>query len=214
MEHVEHASLTQRSASHEQRRISVLPHVRSPRSAAAVRANEAMKRYASGDDAAFNELYQSLAPRLYRHCLWLCGQNDAEELMQEVFIKLHRARASFVDCGGVLAWALTVARTTHLDRARYRRRRHETVTEQQHLERYAAAVSDLPSQRALHAELARELSLLSDTVREAYVLVKLEGMSCADASAALGISVHALKQRVHRATLSLRRSLSELLDAA
>src|SRR4051812_23031372 len=78
------------------------------------RANAAMIRYANGDDAAFPELYRLLAPSLYRLCRWLCA-GDASELFQEVFLKIHRARASFVDSGSVFAWSAAIARKTHVD---------------------------------------------------------------------------------------------------
>lgn len=182
------------------------------------RANALMTRYAGGDDAAFNELYRWLAPRLYRHCQSLCGPSDAEELLQEVFLKIHRARSTFIDSGSVLAWAFTIARTTHLDIIRYRRRRPETTMDRNYLDRYSAHDAGRPdnlyAQYELHTELAREIELLTDGLRKAYVLVRLDGASCADAGAVLGVSTDAIKQRVCRASAALKCHLEELLNAA
>jgi RNA polymerase sigma-70 factor (ECF subfamily) len=181
------------------------------------RANAAMVRYARGDDDAFAELYEILSPRLYRLCLSLCGTNDAEELLQEVFLKVHRARATFIETGGVVAWSFAIARTTHLDRVRYTRRRPETAMDNGLLELRPADGVDpesLATERALSQAFECQLARLSDNLRAAYMSVKVHGMSYADASAVLDISVDAVKQRVHRACDELKAALSLCRDAA
>jgi RNA polymerase sigma-70 factor, ECF subfamily len=186
--------------------------VRAPQGESAVLAHAAMLRYAAGDDAAFAELYRLLAPRLRRLCVYLCGPSDADELVQEVFLRIHRARESFTDEGSVVAWSFTIARLTHLDRVRYRARRPVTHVEHHQLDNHAEPLAEDPERLACrHALLDRidgRLALLSENVRAAYVLVRLEGASCADAGAALGISVHAVKQRVHRASEALKECLA------
>jgi RNA polymerase sigma-70 factor (ECF subfamily) len=171
-----------------------------------------MERYALGDDSAFHELYTVLAPRLYRKCMYLVGRSDAEELLQEVFLKIHRARASFVVGGSVVAWASAIARSTCLDRLRHKRRRPEHLLEPARLDIRDHAWAHCP-ERAVHesalaAAVSERLSQLSEALRSAYVLVKIEGLSCAEAGAALGISVSAVKQRVHRACEELKITLT------
>ena len=179
---------------------------------ATAHANAAMARYAAGDERAFPELYRLLAPRLYRLCIYLGGRNDAEELLQEVFLKIHRARASFVPEGSVVAWSYAIARTTQLDRLRRRKRRPEAPLEQAQLETRPADASCDPehasNQRALECVLENELARLSETLRSAYVLVKVEGLSVADAASVLGASTSAVKQRVHRAMEELKHGLA------
>lgn len=181
------------------------------------RANAAMIRYANGDDAAFHELYQLLSPRLYRLCRWLCGA-DASELLQEVFLKIHRARATFVDSASVFAWSAAIARKTHVDRLRYRARRPETALPSSHFElraSHGAHSPDVPLlQRELEHEIQRELGLLSDNLRVAYDLVKVRGRSYADASAELGAPIDAIKQRVHRASEEIRAGVTLFLQAS
>jgi RNA polymerase sigma-70 factor (ECF subfamily) len=171
------------------------------------RANAAMIRYANGDDTAFPELYRLLAPSLYRLCRWLSA-GDASELFQEVFLKIHRARASFVDSGSVFAWSAAIARKTHVDLVRYRARRPETALPSNLLELTPPSNALSPEapllQRDLEREIERKLGLLSDNLRVAYDLVKIRGQSYADASAALGAPIDAIKQRVHRASEEIR----------
>jgi RNA polymerase sigma-70 factor (ECF subfamily) len=180
------------------------------------RANAAMIRYANGDESAFPELYRLLAPSLYRLCRWLCA-GDASELFQEVFLKIHRARASFVDSGSVFAWSASIARKTHVDQVRYRARRPETALPANLLElqpRSSALSPEAPlMQRDLEREIERELGLLSDNLRVAYDLVKIRGQSYADASVTLGAPVDAIKQRVHRASEEIRASVTLFMNA-
>jgi RNA polymerase sigma-70 factor, ECF subfamily len=196
---------------------SLAPRARLQPSAEAARANAAMLRYAQGDDAAFPELYGLLAPRLYRLCRWLCAA-DASELFQDVLLKIHRARATFVDSASVFAWSSAIARKTHVDRVRYRARRPETALPSEQLEQQPAHGGLSPEAPLLHGELERELErelgLLSHNLRVAYDLVKLRGRSYADASAELGAPVDALKQRVHRASEEIRASVSLFLEAS
>lgn len=184
------------------------------------RANSAMARYARSDDERdFDELYSLLYARLFRHCLALCGPNDAEELVQDVLLKMHGARARFVEAaqGSVVSWAFAIARRTHCDRIRHRKRRPELSVDPIHLENGAAAgghPETVLAERALEARFEHALGALSENLRSAFVLVKLEGLSCAAASSALGVSVDALKQRVHRASDELKASLVGLLDGS
>lgn len=192
------------------------PSPRSVAKAQTERANAAMLRYANGDDAAFRELYELIAPRLYRLCHWL-SPADAGELFQEVFLKIHRARASFVDSGSVFAWSAAIARKTHVDLVRYRARRPETALPSAQLELRPAHGAPSPEAPLLERELAREvereLGLLSENLRVAYHLVKVNGRSYADASAELGAPIDAIKQRVHRACEEIRASVTLFFQA-
>lgn len=185
--------------------------------AQAARANAAMVRYANGDDEAFDELYSLLAPRLYRLCRWLSAA-DAGELLQEVFLKIHRARATFIDSASVFAWSAAIARKTYVDLLRYRARRPETRLSSSQLELWPAQGALSPEapllQRELEREVERELGLLSNNLRVAYNLVKVRGQSYAEASSELGAPVDAIKQRVHRASEEIRASVTLFLKAS
>lgn len=177
------------------------------------RASQAMVRYAAGDAQAFAELYKLLAPRLHRFCILLAGRSDADDLLQEVFLKMHRARSSFAPTGSVLAWGFAITRTTWLDRQRARRARREDPAEHADLEHRSDTTLACPesscSGQGLERALERELMRLSEALRAAYILVKLEELSCAEAAAVLGTSVSAVKQRVHRACCELQKAFDD-----
>jgi RNA polymerase sigma-70 factor (ECF subfamily) len=82
-------------------------------------ANAAMERYSRGDEAAFAELYDELAPRLLRFLRRATRDTfAAEDLMQQTLLHMHHARGSFIAGSPVMPWALAIARRLMTDRAR------------------------------------------------------------------------------------------------
>jgi RNA polymerase sigma-70 factor (ECF subfamily) len=184
-----------------------------PVSALEARTNAAMQRYAWGDDRAFHELYVLLAPRLRRLCMRVTDAAEAEDILQETFIKIHRARATYSDRGNVSTWASIIARRTLLDRVRYRRRRPELTLEQAPLANHSAPDTYCPAtsvdQRRYEGELHRQVSALSENLRTAYDLVKVRGLSYSEAGAILDTSHTAVKQRMHRVKQQLTAALEQ-----
>jgi RNA polymerase sigma-70 factor (ECF subfamily) len=184
--------------------------------------NAAMERYASGDDSAFDRLYALLAPRLWAFCLRLTARRvDAEEVVQEAFLRLHRARATFVAGSTALHWAYAIARSAYLDRLRWKKRRPEEIVEGETIDAFAtySSIGGLgdrfadPEAQAHAQELVavveRRLRSLPENQRAAFVLLKEEGLSVADAAAVLGTTSTAVKLRAHRAYEALREALDE-----
>lgn len=193
---------------------------RSPRSEMAEQANhinEAMDRYAAGDDSAFDRLYALLSPRLYGFCLRLAvRRSDADDLLQETFLKVHRSRSTYVAGSTALHWAFAVARSVHLDRLRYKKRRPEVSSETfEGGETFPQVASELatPESEAQARELMivvqKVLAALPESQRAAFILLKEEGLSVADAAAVLGATPMAVKLRAHRAYEAIRAALRE-----
>src|SRR5215467_1908558 len=85
-------------------------------------ADAAMERYARGDEAAFGELYDAIAPRLLGFLRKATRDACvAEDLMQQTLLHMHRARGSFIPGAPVLPWAFAIARRLMTDHARRRR---------------------------------------------------------------------------------------------
>lgn len=177
--------------------------------------NELMRRYGRGEDHAFDPIYKVLAPRLYRFCLRLAQRkSDADDLLQETFLRLHRGRATYLTGANVLHWAFAIARSAMLDRLRYWRRRPEDlgaagdVAEDYELrapEGYGPDVAALAHD--LWHVITLELAKMSEKNRAAYVLLREEGLSVKEAAALLGTTADVVKQRAHRAYDQLRRAV-------
>jgi RNA polymerase sigma-70 factor (ECF subfamily) len=177
-----------------------------------------MARYADGHDASFETIFQVVAPRVLRFLRRLCGRDElAQDLLQETLLKMHQARGAFRPGAAVLPWSYTIARNTFLDSARSRKRAPLSLT---------PAEEGGPPEPAVHAEaesqvLAREsaraveraLAAMTDARREAFVLIRFEGMSVADAAEILGASENAVKLRAFQAYEAIRTELERLEQA-
>lgn len=177
--------------------------------------SELMQRYAEGDDQLFEPLYRLLAPDLYRFCRRLARhQAEADDVFQDTFLKLHRARATYLPGSNVLHWAFAIARSVYLDRLRYWRRRPESLGSANDTAEDDSLHADeqyAPEAQALAHDLAgvvtAELGKMSEKNRLAYVLLREEGLSVKEAAAVLGTTTAVVKQRAHRAYELLRAAL-------
>ena len=154
------------------------------------RLSSLMERYARGEDRVFEQLYDLLAPRLHRFCLRLATSVvEADDCFQETFLRLHRARATYVTGANPLHWAFAIARSVYLTRLRYWRRRPEQlgasrdIAEAGELQAHDTTPEAEVSAQHLHATLACELGRMSEKNRVAYVLLKEENLSAREAAA-------------------------------
>jgi RNA polymerase sigma-70 factor (ECF subfamily) len=178
-------------------------------------ADLAMDRYARGEDAAFGELYDLIAPRLLGY---LTRQTRdparAEDLVQQTLLRIHRARGRFLAGGAVLPWAMAIARRLLIDDLRHRRGDHasRSLDDEPNLEPPdpAPTAVDLVVASQLLARVRRALAKLPDSQREAFELIKEDGLSLAEAADVLGTTVTAVKLRAHRAYVALREALGDL----
>jgi len=181
------------------------------------RLGHLMERYANGDDAVFDQLYELIAPRLFRFCLRLTMRAaEAEDCFQETFLKLHRARGTYAGGACALHWAFAIARSVYLTRLRYWRRRPEELGQQHDIAEHDGVVpadrvspeDEIAAEHMLDT-VTLELSRMSEKNRVAYVLLKEENLSAKEAAALLGTNAEVVKQRAHRAYEQIRAALSE-----
>lgn len=176
--------------------------------------NGAMDRYASGDGQAFAVLHQALYPRLLAYLTRMTGSGaHASDLVQETFLRMHRARATFAPGGAVVPWAYAIARNVGLDYTRAARLREtERLPSDPGPEMVDHGGGDAES-AAIAAQAARvveeTLARLPPAQRDAFILVRYEGLSMADAAAVLGATPTAVKLRAFRAYEALRGALDE-----
>lgn len=174
-----------------------------------------MDRYARGDDAAFDDLYRRAAPRVRGFLLRLSGDpSAADDLTQEAFLRVHRARGSFAPGAAAFPWLLAIARNAFRDGVR-RAQARPTTSQAPPSEGETMQYDAGPDARGDEALAAREtLELVRRTLaalpvlqREAFVLLRFEGMSVSEAADVLGATEGAVKVRAFRAYEAIRAAL-------
>jgi RNA polymerase sigma-70 factor (ECF subfamily) len=175
----------------------------------------AMDRYARGEDAAFEEIYDVLAPRLQAFLArYTNDRARAEDVVQQTMLQIHRARGRFIVGSHVVPWAFAIARRLLIDMHRRGGREVLSPTGDESLTQLLAAI-DAPADdvfiaKELAARLSVELGRLPENQRVAFELIKRDGLSVAEAAQVLGTTVPAVKLRAHRAYEALRAVLADL----
>jgi RNA polymerase sigma-70 factor (ECF subfamily) len=170
-------------------------------------------RAAAGDRAAFTAIYQRFVDAVYARLTRLLGPTpDREDVLQLVFLQVHRALGAYRGEASLATFVHRIAVHVAFDHLRARERRPVPV-DQAAIE---AMVADAPSP-ALRAQRREELlqifhhlSALTPDKRIAFVLVAIDGLSLREAAELVGASPDAVKQRV----LHARRALVELIARA
>jgi RNA polymerase sigma-70 factor (ECF subfamily) len=172
-----------------------------------------------GDTAALETLLVRYQPHLYRFGLRMCGNpEDAGDIAQESLISMARSLRDFRGDSSVSSWLYTIARRFCMKK---RRRSKHAPAQEYSLEAGTDAGHEVadrapdPEQTATNRELAAVLSRAIDALelpqREVLVLRDVEGLPAAEVAAVLGISVDAVKSRLHRARVAVRQELTPFL---
>jgi RNA polymerase sigma-70 factor (ECF subfamily) len=170
------------------------------------------------DREACTCLLKRFGPRLYRLALHLMGDPDeAEDVLQEGFIQACDHIDDFAGRSGLGTWLHRIVRNAALGRLRRRPlasarlAANDTTTNgvQETLLDRTEGPGDAVLARERGEVLERAIVALPDSLRAAFVLRDIEGVSTKEAAAALGITESAVKVRLHRARLALRASLTE-----
>jgi RNA polymerase sigma-70 factor, ECF subfamily len=177
-------------------------------------ANRAMDRYADGDDAAFGEVYDFLAPRLYAFLVRQTGEAPAaEDLLQQTMLKVHLRRGDFLKNSDIVPWAFAIGRRLFIDG--YRRRKRESAHREAEPIADTATVEgadDLLDAKRAVLELDRQLALLPEGQRVVFELMKRDGLTLREVAQVLGTTTNAVKLRAHRAHAALRIAMKEVAD--
>ncbi|MBZ6378493.1 hypothetical protein B5C34_12605 [Pacificimonas flava] len=157
----------------------------------------------AGDREAYRRFLQAADTHLRRYFRGRADAMDAEDLIQDVLIALHQKRASYDPRYPILPWMNTIARYKWIDWLRSRARLSTTALPDE------LADTSLPGEPAAAHALTLLLRHLPPGQALAIRLVKLEGLSVAEASAATGQSQSLIKVNVHRGLKALSRYVDD-----
>jgi len=177
-----------------------------------------MERLMAGQDTALNDLMaRHAAPVFHFLCRMVGNEDDANDLAQETFARVFRARANFRLNEKFSTWLYTIAANLARNHFRWRARHPnislESTTDdpEQSLENILPAKEPAPSEQTLASERAAavraEVQRLPEDLREALVLCEWEERSMAEAAAILETTPKAVESRLYRARKILRERL-------
>jgi len=176
----------------------------------------------AGHDAALNDLMRRHATPVFQFlCRMVGNQDDANDLAQETFVRVFRARTSFRPNEKFSTWLYTIAANLARNHFRWRSRHPnvsleaETGKPEQTLGGTLPANTPAPNEQALAAERAAAVRAavgkLPEDLREAIVLCEWEERSMAEAAAILETTPKAVESRLYRARGILRERLKSWL---
>lgn len=181
-----------------------------------------VRRLKAGDQNALDTLFRRYGPRVYRQAISLVGNEaDAEEVLQDVFLTLYEKAKTFRGDAAFSTWLYRLTLNAALTRLR-RRKRSKEVFFDDYLPQYQADghhlvrpvvdwSNDLEGRlvsKEVHQLVRQALDQLRPVDKAVVVLSDLEGIPNREVGKALGLTVPAVKTRLHRARLFLRGKLA------
>lgn len=172
-----------------------------------------MQAAQAGDAEAYAALLEAVAPRvrqIVRRRRGFARPEDVEDLVQDVLLSLHIARATYDPGRPFMPWLMAIVRNRLADGARcyVRRASHEVAVDDLAVT-FGSTATNTSTEAAGDARALREaIRALPPGQREAIELLKLRELSLKEAATTTGLTVGALKVATHRAIAALRRVLA------
>jgi RNA polymerase sigma-70 factor (ECF subfamily) len=176
-------------------------------------------RAQAGDQRALSELVRRHRPAIERVCRRLCKDpSQVEDVIQETYLAILRHLGSFRGEAGFLTWVYTIARTyrgrASRSIARDRGRREVLARLGDSSPPHDPTPDDLVAGREMTHALELALTPLSAVDREIVIMRDIEGRSAAEIAIRVGLTVPAVKTRLHRARVFIRTQLDGLRTTA
>jgi RNA polymerase sigma-70 factor (ECF subfamily) len=160
---------------------------------------------------SWDEVVRTHSARVYRLAYRLTGnQHDAEDLTQEVFVRVFRSLSSYTP-GTFEGWIHRITTNLFLDQARRKQRiRFDALADDAHerLSGSEPSPAQLYDDTHLDADVQAALDDLPPEFRAAVVLCDVEGLSYEEISATLGVKLGTVRSRIHRGRAQLRTALA------
>jgi len=187
-----------------------------------VTEQELVQRLQAGDAETFDALFRQYFQKIFRQATHLLGNAaEAEEVVQEVFLAVYEKAHTFRGEAAFTTWLYRLTTNAAFSRLRRRKRSHEVAIEDylpqfqpdgHHLVRpvvdWSANLEESLADAQLQQLLRQAIELLQPLDKAVLVLSDFEDLSNKEIGEALGLTVLAVKARLHRARLFLRGQLA------
>lgn len=183
---------------------------------------ELIQEFRKGDQDSFEELVSRYSNKVFSLATRLTRNNeDAEEVLQDVFTTVHRKIASFEGKSSFSSWLYRV--TVNAAFMKLRKRRQDQSVSLEDIVQQSQTVSALRSPESAFVDsqsirnemleaLEQAIRKLPDDYRPVFILRDVDGLTSREVSRILDLSVPAVKSRLHRSRLMLRRRLNRFID--
>lgn len=182
-----------------------------------------LDRARKGDREALDDLLTRHQRRVYRFGLKMCRDpEDAQDVLQDTLLAVARTVKDFRGASSVSTWLYSIARSFCIKK---RRRSKFAPAEEESLEAggpgeearqiadSARGPEDALAGRQVEAALERAIEALDPMYREVLMLRDVEGLTASEVGEIMGLTVEAVKSRLHRARLAVREAVAPLLGA-
>lgn len=176
------------------------------------------------DKLKFDEIYTSFRPKIYRYLMRLIGDQEAEDLTQEVFIKVDKGLKVFRNESQLSTWIYRIATNTAIDRMRNASVRCQLTkkhgdycvvkadsTEFAEKDTGLSIKTSSIEERVIHKEMNECIRGVIDNLPENYrtvvILSELEGLQNKEIAEILELSLDVVKVRLHRGKARLKKEL-------
>lgn len=173
------------------------------------------RRAAAGQPAAWEEIVALYGRKLYNLAFHFTGRpEDAEELTQEIFLRLHQSLRLYKGDVPFAGWALRLSRNLCIDRYRQARRERLSVSLSEAMLAQIASSEEVEAEAESRERLRAVYACLEELPEEtacAVLLFDLQGWSLEETAASLEVPVGTVKSRLHRGRLELARRVAARL---
>lgn len=173
------------------------------------------------DDQEFQDIHDEFRPRILRYLTRMLGAADAEDVCQVVFVKVHRALPGFRGESSLATWIYRIATNSVVDHARSASFRQASANVESSDDDILSGdpgagrteTTHLPDTLLIRKDMNDCIRGIVDSLPERYrtalVLSDLEGLTNAEIAEVLGLSLDAVKIRLHRGRTRLRKEMEK-----
>lgn len=153
----------------------------------------------------FRRLMQPLFDKMYASAYRLTGsRDDAEDLVQETFLKAYRSIERFQEGTNPGAWVYMIMRNTFLNDIRSKKGREVLLFDEAMAERLADTSGSPITEERMDEELQTVLNSLPPDMKEALVAREISGLSYQEIADTMGLPIGTVKSRINRAREALK----------
>lgn len=176
------------------------------------------RRAAAADPQAWDEIIERYGERIYNLAYRFTGRRaEAEDLTQDIFLKLYRNLDRYRGDVPLMAWALRLSRNSCIDHYRHHRTRRQAETVSDEILQYLPSDEDLEKRsqkRERRRMIQQVMTEMSENLASVVMLRDFQGLSYDELATFFEVPVGTIKSRLNRARKELVRRVRERLDAS